>query len=367
MPKEEADPAMWALGLMSGTSMDGVDAALIESDGERVRELGPWISRPYPDGFRRRLRAILGGQGDVAGVERELTEFHALTARELLAAWGRPPGQVGVVGFHGHTILHRPEAGRTWQIGDGPRLAAALGIDVVNDLRQADVAAGGQGAPLAPVYHRALAHDLPRPLAVLNIGGVANVTVIDRSNGMLAFDTGPGNALIDDWLLRHTGRAMDEGGAVAAAGRVDTARLARLLDHPYFDRVPPKSLDRDDFSAQPLAGLSLADGAATLVAFTAAAVQRALVHVAEPPGRWLVCGGGRHNPALMAALARELGVPVEPVEAVGWRGDALEAEAFAFMAIRHLLGLPISFPGTTGAPQPMTGGRRHAPAGIASA
>lgn len=358
---------MWALGLMSGTSMDGVDAALIASEGERILEFGPWASQPYPDAFRGRLRAILGGQGDVAGVERELTDFHAQVARELLAAWGRPSGLVRVVGFHGHTILHRPDERRTWQIGDGARLAAALGIEVINDLRQADVAAGGQGAPLVPVYHRALARDLVRPLAVLNVGGVANVTLIDRAGEMLAFDTGPGNALIDDWLLRHTGRALDTDGATAASGRIDEGCLARLLDNAYFDRLPPKSLDRDDFSSQALAGLSLEDGAATLTAFTAAAVARALRHMPERPQRWLVTGGGRHNRFLMESLARALQAPVEPVEAVGWRGDALEAEAFAFLAVRSLRDLPISYPGTTGAPRPLCGGRRHAPAtGVAS-
>jgi anhydro-N-acetylmuramic acid kinase len=265
-----------------------------------------------------------------------------------------------VIGFHGHTILHRPQEGRTWQIGDGALLAAETGIDVVADLRGNDVALGGEGAPLVPLFQAALAADLPRPLAVVNIGGVANVAWIGPGEGaVLAFDTGPGNALINDWVEQRGHEPLDRDGALALAGRVDEALLARLLDHPYFDRRPPKSLDRDDFSAAPVAGLSLEDGAATLTAFTAGAIARAAEHFAAPVRRWLVTGGGRHNPTLMATLAARVEAPVQPVEAVGWQGDALEAQAFAYLALRSLAGLPLTLPTTTGVSRPASGGRLH--------
>ncbi len=350
----------WALGLMSGTSLDGLDAALIRSDGRARVEAGPRLTRPYDEAFRGRLRALLGEKGPVDELERELTLKHAEAVRELLAQADMAPAEVRVVGFHGHTLWHRPEAGRTRQIGDGALLAAETGIDVVCDFRARDLAEGGQGAPLAPLYHAALAAGLAKPLAVLNLGGVANLTWIGPDGGeILAFDTGPGNALLDDWAARHTGRPLDADGALARAGRVDEAALAALLDHPYFDRPPPKSLDRDAFDPAPVEGLSPADGAATLTAFSAAAVARALDRLPVPPRRWLVTGGGRHNPALMAALAARLEAPVAPVEAVGWDGDALEAQAFAYLALRSLEGLALSLPGTTGVARPMPGGVVH--------
>lgn len=340
--------------------MDGIDAALIETDGHRVTHFGPWATYPYDDAFRDRLRGVLGGVGPVADVERELTERHAAAVEALIAEHAIDRAGIDLVGFHGHTILHRPKQRRTWQIGDGAALAARLGLPVVNDFRSADVAAGGQGAPLAPVYHAALAADLPKPIAVLNLGGVGNATWIGDRGALLAFDTGPANAPIDDWVRRQTGALRDDGGALAGSGRVDAARVQAALAHPYIAAPPPKSLDREDFTWKLADGLSAADGAATLTAITTAMVGAARRHFPAPPLRWLVTGGGRHNQTLMASLRATLGVPVDPVEAVGWRGDALEAEAFAFMAVRHRLGLPISFPGTTGAPAPMTGGRLHA-------
>lgn len=362
VPPVTTSEPRWALGLMSGTSLDGIDAALIRSDGRRVAEFGPARTEPYDKPFRDRLRGVLGGRGDIAGVERELTLRHAAAVKALLGSAGLAPAEVAVIGFPGHTIVHAPEQRRTWQIGDAARLAAEAGIDVVSDLRGRDVAEGGQGAPLAPIYHFALAADLAKPLVVLNLGGVGNATWIGphgREDELLAFDTGPGNALIDDWVERRAGKPFDRDGTLARAGRVDESALTALLDNPYFDRPPPKSLDRDDFESGPVAGLSTADGAATLTAFTAAAVAAALAHLPAAPGRWLVTGGGRHNPALMAALAERLGVPVEPVEALGWDGDALEAQAFAYLALRSLEGLPLSFPGTTGVPRPTTGGVLH--------
>ena len=362
---------MNCLGLMSGTSLDGVDAALIVTDGEAVLEPGPALTLPYPDALRARLRSILGGKGPVAEVERDVTLYHAEAARALIAGAGAPGVKVELVGFHGHTILHRPGEGRTWQIGDGALLARELGITVVNDFRSADVAAGGQGAPLAPIYHRALASRLPRPVAVLNLGGVGNVTWVgrgDRLDGddevILAFDTGPANALIDDWALKHTGRAVDEGGALANAGTVDAEAVRQFLAHPYFAQRPPKSLDRDDFRAlanRLTENLSAADGAATLTEFTISSVKAALDHLPARPLRWLVTGGGRHNPRIMKGLAAVLEAPVEPIEAIGENGDALEAHAFAYMAVRAARGLPITFPGTTGVPQSLGGGRLHQP------
>jgi anhydro-N-acetylmuramic acid kinase len=344
-----------AVGLMSGTSLDGIDVAVVTTDGRDRAEPGPALTVPYSSALRADLRGVLGGGGPVAAVERALTEAHAAAVATFIATHGVAPG---LIGFHGHTILHRPAEGRTWQIGDGALLAALTGIDVVGDFRSADVAAGGEGAPLVPLFHAALAARHAKPLAILNIGGVANVTWLGAApDAILAFDTGPGNAPIDDWALRHLGRPVDRDGALARSGRVDAARLASFLAHPYFDRAPPKSLDRDDFTAFGDAAISAADGAATLTAMTAAAVARAAAHFPAPVGRWLVTGGGRHNPVLMDELARRLGVPVEPVEAVGWDGDALEAQAFAYLAVRARAGLPLSLPSTTGVARPMTGGR----------
>lgn len=357
-------PTMTAIGLMSGTSMDGIDAALIETDGERVSAFGPRLTRPYDAAFRQALRGVLGEEADptrVSLVEAALTSAHVEAVEALLQAAGRP--RVDVVGFHGHTVYHAPERRLTRQIGDGGALARATGLRVVYDLRAADVAAGGQGAPLVPVYHRALAADLERPVAVLNLGGVGNVTFLDKSGAPVAFDTGPGNALIDDWCARHIGQPIDRDGALAAAGRPHEAIIERLLRHPYFAAPPPKSLDRDAFAALVTAvgGLSAADGAATLTAFTAASVAAARRHLPAVPDHWLVTGGGRLNPVLMDHLRQRLGVPVEPVETVGWDGDALEAQAFAFLAVRHLRGLPQTWPTTTGCPVPMTGGRLARP------
>jgi anhydro-N-acetylmuramic acid kinase len=355
---------LWALGMMSGTSLDGIDAALIRTDGERVDECGPALTVPYGEALRRRIRGVLGGEaapGTIDAVADELTAAHGQAVRSLLDKAGFTSTDIGIIGFHGHTILHQPAERRTWQIGDGKRLAALTGCEVIDDFRGADVAAGGEGAPLAPLYHAALSGGLERPLAVLNIGGVANVTWIGADGELTAFDTGPGNALLDDWTLERTGRPYDADGALARKGRADEGILAKMLDHPYFAALPPKSLDRAAFDAGALSGLSAADGAATLVGFTAGAVALAAAHFPAPVGRWLVSGGGRRNSALMAALDGALDGRVEAVEALGWDGDALEAQAFGFLAVRSLRGLPLSLPGTTGVGQPTGGGRLHRP------
>jgi anhydro-N-acetylmuramic acid kinase len=344
-----------ALGLMSGTSLDGIDVAAIETDGRDRVTPGPSLTIPYPEDFRERLRGVLGGNGPVAAVEDELTRLHADAVAEFRRRF--PDVSATLIGFHGHTILHEPVRRRTWQIGDGAVLARLTNTDVVADFRSADIAAGGEGAPLAPLYHAALAARLEKPLAVLNLGGVGNVTWIGReANQILAFDTGPGNALLDDWVRHHTGAVCDWDGTLAFAGTAAADRVAQFLAAAYFARRPPKSLDRDEFRGFVPAGLGVEDGAATLVEMTAASVAAARAHFPASAREWLVCGGGRHNPALMAALARRLEAPVRPVESVGWNGDALEAEAFAYLAVRSVLGLPLSLPMTTGAPRPLPGG-----------
>ncbi len=353
-----------ALGLMSGTSLDGIDAALIETDGRDHVRTGAACTVPYTTELREGLRAVLGCRGDEPAVDEAVTRAHAAAVDRLLRDAGVAAAAVDVIGFHGHTILHEPQRRRTRQVGDGRLLARLTGIDVVDDFRSADVAAGGEGAPLAPIYHAALARDLPRPLAVLNIGGVANVTWIgDRNEPLIAFDTGPGNALIDDWVRACTGLALDRDGALAAAGRVDQQFLDRFLAADYFDRPPPKSLDRDDFAfvGRAVDGLTPADGAATLAAFTARSIAAATRHMPRPPVSWVVTGGGRKNPSLMRDLGALLQAEVRPTEAVGWDGDALEAQAFAYLAVRSVQGLPISFPGTTGVPEPLVGGVHHRP------
>jgi anhydro-N-acetylmuramic acid kinase len=355
-----AEPVL-ALGLMSGTSMDGIDAALIETDGGELLRPVAFVARPYEPEFRARLASAVSAGAADAALEAELTRKHAEAAEALLAESGIAAAKVSLIGFHGHTVFHAPAERRTVQIGDGALLAKLTRIAVVNDFRSADVAAGGEGAPLVPIFHRAIAGPLEKPVAILNIGGVANVTWIGQAGALLAFDTGPGNALIDDWALAHTGRPVDEGGSLASAGRSEEGILAELMADPYFTRRPPKSLDRNHFRSAPamLAGLGPEDGAATLTHFTAAAAAAALAHLPEPPRRWIVTGGGRRNPALMSALAGRLGKPVDPIEAIGWDGDAIEAQAFAYLAMRSRKGLPISFPETTGVPRPMTGGRFH--------
>ena len=353
---------LWrALGLMSGTSLDGIDVALVETDGRERMILGPAMTTAYPPEFRERLRSVLGGVGAVAEVEDALTRLHAEAVEQFLE---RDPGTaIDIVALHGHTILHRPAERRTWQLGDGALLARLLGCDVVADFRSADVAAGGEGAPLAPLFHAALAANYRKPLVILNLGGVANVTWIGEAEQILAFDTGPGNALIDDWVRRHTGASADIDGTLARSGRASQAHVRRFLASPYFDRPPPKSLDRDDFQEIVPEDLSLEDGVATLTEMTAAAVSAAARHFPAPALEWLITGGGRHNPALMEALRRLLKVVVRPVEAVGWSGDALEAQAFAYLAVRSLEGLPLSVPSTTGVPQPTCGGRLFCPTG----
>lgn len=353
-----------ALGIISGTSMDAIDVASLITDGEENIAVGPTGAFPYPAQLRRALQDVIADparaeHGDLAEIEQQVTAAHVVAARVFL---NRHPGlHVDVAGFHGQTVFHAPQRRFTRQLFDGAAGAHALGIDVVCRFRHADVAAGGQGAPLVPLYHRALAARLGQPLMVLNLGGVANVTYIDGET-IVAFDTGPASALIDDFMVRRRGEPFDREGALARSGMVDAGVLAALMDNPFFAAPPPKSLDRNDFHRRAAAvePLSDADAAATLTAFTVEATVAALRHLPKPPVRWLVTGGGRLNLAFMRGFAQRLGVPVEPVEAVGWDGDGLEAQCFAWLAVRSLRGLPLSLPTTTGVPQPTLGGERFA-------
>ena len=365
-----------AIGLMSGTSLDGIDAAILVTDGKSITEFGPAISIPYDDKLKSRLKEAVARAPDLIGqrggtedqaileLELDLSEAHGRAVRGLLDQAGIGPGEIDLIGFHGQTLYHAPQAGLTWQLGDGPQLAGMTGIDVVGDFRSNDMAAGGEGAPLAPVYHLAALRGRTshERLAVLNVGGVANLTWIDFTEDpaqMVAFDTGPGNALIDDWIYEKTGASFDEGGKAALWGQIDYERVSQAMQHPYFRRAAPKSLDRNTFSADMAAGLSLEDGAATLTAFTVVAVEAAGDLLPAAPEVCFVTGGGRHNPVLMTGLNMMLPLPVQPIETIGLRGDFLEAELMAFLAVRSLRGLPITFPDTTGVKLPCTGGRLH--------
>jgi anhydro-N-acetylmuramic acid kinase len=363
-----------AIGLMSGTSMDGIDVAFVETDGRALARTGPASFYPYADTERALLRAAIAEAatledraarpGKVGEAERLITTRHAEAVDAFIAEHALDRKTIDVVGFHGQTVLHRPEKKLTIQIGDGRTLAAALGLPVAWDMRAADVAAGGQGAPLVPAWHRALveADRLDCPVLVINLGGVANVTLVPGAGGdPIAFDTGPANALIDDLMLERTGVALDKDGAAAAAGKVDERALASLLSHPYFTAPLPKSLDRNAFSRAAVAGLATQDAAATLTAFTARSLAMACRLLPAAPRVAVACGGGARNPSLMAALAEVLPCPVKPASQLGWNGDAIEAQAFAYLAVRVLEDLPLTFPATTGAPHPLTGGKLDRP------
>ncbi len=356
-----------AIGLMSGTSMDGIDVAAIETDGDTVVRRLEGFSVSYDDAFRQRLAHGIREAdrleerdrrpGQLAQLERDLTSQHVEAVEACLSRQKWQGRNVDVIGFHGQTLLHRPERRLTLQIGDGRALHAATGIPVVYDLRAADVAAGGQGAPLAPVYHRAMVAKLPeRPVAVINVGGVANVTWIGGRGDLIAFDTGPGNALIDDWMREREGVSHDRDGALAATGRVDQDRLAQVLDNRYFALRPPKSLDRNAFDVSCLSGLGTADGAATLTALTAHTIAKACAHMPVEPVLWVVCGGGRRNRTLMSMLAGAVRNAVVPAEVLGFDGDTVEAEAWAYLAVRALDGAALTFPGTTGVGAALSGG-----------
>ena len=382
---------MKAIGLMSGTSLDGIDVALIETDGAEYVRRGPSETFPYDAEMRgllsiaisdaRELVARDDRPASLANAEIELTRRHAAAVERFLSTHAITRSGVDIIGFHGQTVLHRtqdygqskrpaalldapraaPAAGTrvvTVQLGLGQMLADLTGVPVVYDLRAADADNGGQGAPLVPVYHRALTAKLPqRPLAIVNVGGVSNVTFIGEDGALTAFDTGPGNALVDDWMQRHAGRAYDDNGDFAALGHVDPDILLAYLNDAFFAELPPKSLDRNAFTLTFAETLSASDGAATLSALTAHAIAKSREHLPQEPQLWIVGGGGRKNKTIMKALAGLVEHAVVPAEAVGLNGDSIEAEAWAYLAVRSLKELPITFPGTTGVAQPMTGGR----------
>ncbi len=363
---------MRVLGFMTGTSLDAIDMAIVETDGTRITGFGAAGEEAMPEPLRAlALEAITAGRAWKRGepepnlfhhLSEEIALAHHAAATRFLAANGLGWTDIDLIGFHGQTVMHEApkdgEPGRTRQLGDGALLARLTGRPVAFDFRTADVAAGGQGAPLAPIYHvaRAEASGLTPPLAVLNIGGVANITVIDAAGQVSAFDTGPGNGLIDQWVERHDLGRFDAEGRLASTGRIDPTALAELMRHPYFAAPGPKSLDRYDFSMDPVVGLSPADGAATLTAFTAETIALALAQTGVSAAGVIVCGGGRRNPVLLSEIGLRCRRPIITAERAGWRGDAIEAEAFAYLAARTLKGLPISFPGTTGVGQPLGGG-----------
>jgi anhydro-N-acetylmuramic acid kinase len=357
-----------AIGLMSGTSMDAIDVAFVETDGARKIFLAATAAYPYAEAERDLLRRALADAvhltdrtarpGFLAEAEAMITRRHARAVEAFLAEQAIDRTTIDIVGFHGQTVLHRPEHHLTVQIGDGSALADALGLAVAYDFRAADCAAGGQGAPLVPIFHHALASvaAFTEPVATINIGGVANVSFLSPEKDPVACDAGPGNALIDDLMWTRTGVALDRDGAVAARGQVDETVLEQFLAHPWFLLPPPKSLDRNAFSAEPVARLSTEDAAATLTAFTAAGLARALSLMPEPTILAIVCGGGARNPTLMRELAKRLPCKVASAEQFGWSVEAMEAQAFAFLAVRTLKGLPITFPTTTGIAKPAAGG-----------
>jgi anhydro-N-acetylmuramic acid kinase len=347
-------PYLWSLGVMSGTSLDAIDLAMLKTDGEVILEHGLSTNIPIPPALQEELWDLMQGKGDFLSIEDKYSRLVAHAIKEFIVD---PKVQYpDVIGLHGQTITHRPSEGLTWQLGNPNLVASLTGIGVVADFRRRDMVFGGQGAPLVPIYHAALAADLPKPLAVVNIGGVSNITYIGAQTELIAFDTGVGNALLNDWVYAHTGEHYDADGRYAGAGAVHSHIVEKAMEHPYFAAKPPKSLDRNAFSLDMVAGLSLEDGAATLTQFTARSIAIAQRYFAQTPLHWVICGGGTHNPAIMNALSDELQQEIISADAVGWRIDAVEAEAFAYLAVRSLRGLPLTLPSTTGVSHALTGG-----------
>jgi anhydro-N-acetylmuramic acid kinase len=363
-----------AIGLMSGTSMDGIDAAMLRTDGEHKVEFGPTAFLAYPAPFRRQIEIGLEEAkeivrreerpGRLEALERELTDRHAEVVRSLLDQAPEQWRAIDVIGLHGQTVLHRPQLGLTVQLGDGARLAKEAGVDVVYDMRANDMREGGQGAPLVPAYHAALARSLPdayatmSPVVFVNIGGISNITYVADSDP-IAFDTGPGNALIDQWVARESGVPFDADGAIASEGGVVRTVVERYLDKSFFAKPGPKSLDRGDFTLAEAEGLELADGARTLAAVSAEAILKSVEHLPHKPKLWIVAGGGRKNPHILRDLkegASRQGAEVILAEDAGLRGDFIEAEAWAYLAVRSLKGLPLTFPTTTGCGKAVSGG-----------
>ena len=361
-----------AIGLMSGTSMDGIDVALLRTDGDGFVERGPFLGVSYDPAFRERLKtaleqakAIKNRQerpGDLAAIERELTQRHAAAVREFLQQNAMEAGAIDVLGFHGQTVLHRPDEALTVQIGDGALLARETGIATVYDMRANDMVHGGQGAPLVPAYHAALAANISNakmPVCFVNIGGISNLTYVGADGTVIAYDSGPGNTLIDQWVEAHAGIPFDQGGMIASEGHVVSELAERYLASPFFTAAKRRSLDRNDFLPPQGRDAELADGARTLAYVAAASIIKSAGHLPVTPALYVICGGGRLNKVIMrdlAQLAAEHRATVISAEEAGFNGDAMEAEAWAYLAVRSLEGLPLTYPGTTGVREAVSGG-----------
>ncbi len=355
--------------------MDGIDIALIETDGRNAVQRGPSGFVAYDPAFRRQIEAGLEDAksirkrdqrpGGLAAIEQELTRRHGDAVLGFLSDYKLSTDTIDIIGFHGQTVLHRPQERLTVQLGDGQLLADMTGIPVVHDMRANDMVHGGQGAPLVPVYHQALAARVPielgrgKPVVFVNIGGISNVTTVSATGDPVAFDTGPGNTLIDQWVADRAGIAYDAGGMIASEGQVLAGAVARYMAKPFFALKPPKSLDRNDFTLEELGNPELADGARTLARVTADAILQAGAYAPEQPALWVICGGGRKNATVMADLAEgaaKSGAAVIAAEELGLNGDSMEAEAWAYLAVRALDGLPLTFPTTTGCDAAVSGG-----------
>lgn len=356
---------------MSGTSLDGIDLAYLETDGHQILKIGPSLYRPYYQDFREKLSAILGQKvatDQIKAIEQELTDHHIEVIKDFMKDFDLSADDIDLIGFHGQTIYHNPLEKKTWQIGDAQKMANHLGIDVVGDFRIQDVEAGGQGAPLVPIFHLALASQLQCqvPVCMVNVGGVANLTYMptDHPEDIIAFDTGPGNALLDDWCLRYFQKAYDENGSISKKGKCNQAIIDDILSDAFFQSPAPKSLDRLHFHhyLERLKELSADDGAATLLGLTVQSLLLAFKSVPQMPKQIILMGGGRKNANLVdqlkAALPEAL---IQSIDDLGLNGDFIEAEAFAYLAGRHMASLPYSFPKTTGVPQSMTGGKCYKP------
>ena len=349
---------MLAVGLMSGTSADGVDAALVRTDGEAEVDFLDTLSLPYSDSLRSDL--IKAAQTDIAlsdvlRLENTITRVHIEACDKLLNQAGCDPEEVSVIGFHGHTVRHEPARGITWQLGNAALLASQVRARVVHDFRRADIALGGQGAPLAPLFHRAVTESIDKPAIILNLGGVANITWLGANGAIRAGDTGPGCGLLDLWASEQVGVPFDRDGVLAQAGKADTALVRRALEHNYFQQPFPKSADRFEFGFVDLSSLSPPDGAATLCALTAEAVACASEQLPERAVHCWVTGGGAKHSVLMQMLRDRLG-HAEPIETIGLNGEFLEAQCFAWLSVRRLRGLATSLPETTGTQSPTCGG-----------
>ncbi len=354
---------IWVIGLMSGTSFDAVDASLILTDGKKVFQKAGFISIDYPDALRDRIRDIINSEHvkirDILMLERDITIFHADVVGELLKSSDDAiKSKIGLIGFHGQTIYHDANEGITLQLGNASLLSELTGFSVVSDFRRRDIAAGGQGAPLVPLYHAAITENIEKPIVVVNIGGVANITYITVSDNVIACDVGVGNALLDDLISQRTSDSCDINGKYSASGIVDNVILNEMLNDSFFVSKPPKSLDRNSFVKflDKVSGLSIQDAAATLVAFTCEGIIKSQDFMNEQPKQWIICGGGRKNPSIMKYLSERINASVVTSDSLNWNGDAIEAEAFAYLAARRYFGLPLSLPTTTGVKSPKCGG-----------